>query len=184
MVREGRVEVPFGVEHGGSSEFTLVVRRAAASRGGKPAENMPRLHAGLTHVQYGHSCRPRDIEVRCPRCGALAIARKPSEAGGREIVGDLSPSWALDDWEIVCLGCPFRTAGLAYDVLPTLFWTFEVGRLVVWAWNREHLAFIRRHLIGESTPTERYAWLGTYIPGDWKASAQRVARAIETCLAK
>lgn len=144
---------------------------------------MPRLNAGLTHVRYGHSCRPREIEVRCPRCGALATAQKVSEVGGPELVGDLSPSWSLDDWEITCSACPFRRSGVSYDALPPRYWCFEVGRVVVWAWNREHLAFIRRYLLDDSNDLERYVWLGTYIPGDWKANARQVATAIEMRLA-
>lgn len=145
---------------------------------------MPQLNGGMTHIRYGHARRPRVVEVRCPRCGGLANARKPSEVGGPELVGDLSPSWSLDDWEVTCSGCTFRAVGLAYDALPSCFWTFGVGRLTVWAWNRDHLAFIRRHLLGKPGDAEPYAWMATYIPGDWQASAQRVARAIERRLSK
>ena len=78
---------------------------------GEFGERQPRLTAGMSHVRYGHACRPRVVEVRCPRCGMLATARKPSEVGGPELVGELGPSWSLDDWEITSSGCSFRAVG-------------------------------------------------------------------------
>ena len=140
---------------------------------------MPSLSGGPSHVRYGHRCRPRDLEVRCPRCGDLATARKPSEACEKQLIGDLSPSWTLDDWEVACRKCTFRAGALSYDALPACFWCFDVGRFTVWAWNREHFAFIRRYLLGQADDSGPYAWLGTYVPGEWKANAQLVAKAIE-----
>jgi hypothetical protein len=134
-------------------------------------------NGSLTHVRYGHACRPRLLEVACPRCSCLAIACKPSEKDGT-LIGDLSPSWRLHDWEISCQGCAYRAAALAYQDLPACYWSFDVAGMTVWAWNREHLDFVRRRLLRQTTDSDPYAWLGAYIPGEWKASASRVAAEI------
>lgn len=134
--------------------------------------------AGPAHVRYGHRCRPRDLEVACPRCGALATAKKASESSEPSLIGDMSPSWSLEDWKVACTACLHRASGLAYDHLPACYWTFDVGRIRVWAWNREHLEFLGRYLRGDSAESEPYAWLGTYVPGEWKLNAPRVVEAI------
>lgn len=134
--------------------------------------------SGLTHVRYGHGCRARDLEVVCPRCSALAKAHKPSEKDESLVVGDLSPSWGLADWVVVCSGCPFRAANLRYRDLPPCYWCFDVGSISVWAWNRDHLVFIRRYLQDQAHRDDPFAWLGAYVPGEWKANADRVCKAI------
>jgi hypothetical protein len=81
-------------------------------------------NGSLTHVRYGHSSRPRLIEVVCPYCGGLAQASKPSESDFRsEIVSDLSPTFHIDDWIVKCLSCPKKIDGIAYEKLPPLFYS-------------------------------------------------------------
>lgn len=141
---------------------------------------------GLPHVLYGHRCRPRDIEVSCPRCGHLARARKKSEENERHfhLVGDLSPNWFLNDWTIRCTDCVYRAEDVAYDDLPARYWTFDVGDLVVWAWNRDHLVFLSKYLNGEDTTRDPYGWLGAYVHGAWKQDGARIATAIAARLEK
>lgn len=135
---------------------------------------------GDTHVRYGHAHRPREMEVRCPRCGGLARARKASEVDSRLSVMDIgSPGWNLEDWEVACTACPHRAAGLAYEALPDLYWSFEIGESCVWGWNREHLAFVRRCLLGRPEREEPYAWYEAYVPREWKKDAKRIAVHIE-----
>ena len=142
---------------------------------------VPQL-TGQAHVRYGHACRPRLLEVACPRCSALAIASKPSEKDA-VLVGDLSPSWRVDDWTLACQTCPYRAGDLSYQALPPRYWSFEVGDMTIWGWNREHLDFVRRCLLQQAQDSDPYAWLGNYIPGDWKAYPLRVANEIAKRLA-
>lgn len=137
-------------------------------------------NGGRTHVRYAHAHRPRDLEVRCPRCGGLARARKPSEEGCRFLVVDVgSPGWNVDDWAITCTACPHRASGIAYEALPECYWSFEVGESVVWAWNRDHLAFLRRCLLGRMEREEPYRFFEAYVPREWKLDARRIVAHIE-----
>lgn len=129
-----------------------------------------------THVRYGHSCRPRDLDVQCPSCGHRALANKVSERNESTLIGDMSPGWNVADWTISCLSCAYRAHDVAYDHLPKLFWDFTVGDIGVWAWNRDHLAFLAKYLSGDRTSDDPYAWLGTYVPGDWQRIGRRIAR--------
>jgi hypothetical protein len=138
----------------------------------------PNLSGGPAHVRYGHACRPRLLEVVCPRCSGLATACKPSEANASTLIGDLSPSWGLHDWEVACQSCAYRAEALAYEDLPVRYWSFDVAGKTIWGWNREHLDFVRRSLLGRAHDSDPYAWLRNYIPGDWKADASRVANEI------
>jgi hypothetical protein len=135
-------------------------------------------NGGSTHVRYGHACRPRDLDVACPRCGARAQASKISERNSPPIVGDLSPSWNESDWIVVCTACPYRAADLGYERLPPLFWTTRVGDLEVWAWNRDHLVFLNKFLNGEPTDRDAYGWFGAYVPGVWQRQRARIVKAI------
>jgi hypothetical protein len=135
-------------------------------------------NGGMTHARYAHNCRPRDLELQCPRCGALAIAKKPSEAREPLLIGDLSPGWSLPDWCLTCSACLYRKEGLAFDDLPQPYWHVEVGDIGVWSWNRDHMVFIAEYLDGKASPNHPYAWFGSYIPGTWKRRAADVSRAI------
>jgi hypothetical protein len=133
---------------------------------------------GWTHVRYAHASRPRDIEVACPRCSARARASKVSERNSPPIVGDLSPTWNLSDWTVVCTACPYRAADLGYEGLPPLFWTTTVDDLEVWAWNRDHLVFLSKFLNGEAADHDEYAWFGAYVPGAWQRNRTRILKVI------
>lgn len=139
-------------------------------------------NGGLTHVRYAHACRPRDLDVQCRRCGALALARKPSEVNAPLLIGDLSPSWRLADWYVTCPACAHREENLSFDELPERYWRVEVGGICVWAWNRAHLAFLAEYLDGAASQDHPYAWFGAYIPGEWKRHAGDVVRAIRARL--
>jgi hypothetical protein len=131
-----------------------------------------------THVRYAHACRPRDIDVACPRCRARARASKVSELASPSIIGDLSPSWGVSDWTVACTTCPHRAADLAYKDLPDLFWKTTVGDLEVWAWNRDHLVFLTKYLNGDATKDDAYGWFAAYVPGAWHKKRERIAKVI------
>ena len=136
---------------------------------------------GPAHVRYGHNCRPKDLLVKCPACGGMSLAQKVSERDNREdLVVDISPSWHLNDWELICTTCPKRLDGLSYDSLPTLF--YSGGELGVWAWNREHLEFLAQYLGGKDVSASPYRWLSTYARGKWKANAERVCKSLDRWL--
>ncbi|MFL0798703.1 MAG: hypothetical protein K6L73_14570 [Cellvibrionaceae bacterium] len=135
-------------------------------------------NGGLTHVRYGHFSRPRVIEVVCPSCGALASASKPSEREFKsEVVGDLSPTNSLNDWEVVCTSCPKRISGLAYKDLPGLF--YSAGELDTWAWNTEHMNCILLCLRRENTESNPYHWFMTYVHGKWKKNPDKAIRSFK-----
>jgi hypothetical protein len=133
------------------------------------------------HLRYGHRCRPRDLHVACPRCGSRALAVKPSEHGSGAIVGDLAGTWHLADWSVRCGGCAYRADGLAFEGLPPLYYTFDVGALTVWAWSHAHLEMLGLFLSGRSVAQHPLWWMQTYVPGEWKKKRHRSAlgRAIQ-----
>jgi hypothetical protein len=95
------------------------------------------------------------------------------------LIDDLCPSWRLDDWCVTCTACLYRVPELAFEQLPPEYWRLECGDLSVWAWNRDHLAFIAAFLRADETADKSpYAWFGAYVPGEWKSDAARVAKAI------
>ncbi len=131
-------------------------------------------NGGLTHVRYGHACRPKLLEVVCPKCKSMAKAEKESERDYGTIIGDLSPSWNIDDWIISCTQCFHKESGISYDDLPKLF--FSGGELNIWAWNKDHLTFLIKYLSGQSIKGDRYEWLSTYVPGRWKQQKDRTIK--------
>lgn len=131
---------------------------------------------GWTHIRYQHRCRPRLLHVTCPSCGAMAAATKPSEPESAILVGDLAPSWCKDDWEVTCYRCTFRACGLAYETLPSLY--FSTKELSTWAWNEDHLLCLIRSLEGQDTSADPYHWLMTYIPGLWKRKKKKSISAL------
>ncbi|NQZ42664.1 MAG: hypothetical protein HRT96_21845, partial [Moritella sp.] len=50
------------------------------------------MNGGLTHVRYDHKSRPSKIDIKCPNCSSLAIA-KDEEVGDSLFVGDMSSSF-------------------------------------------------------------------------------------------
>ena len=130
--------------------------------------------SGITHVRYGHNHRPTQIHVRCPRCGSLALALKPSESDMGIATGDVSGTWHLADWTVACSRCPLRLAGLAYESLPPLF--FEIDG--IFAWNRDHLHFLSLHISGHDTAQHPYRFFTTYIRGEWLRDKNRTIKLI------
>lgn len=99
------------------------------------------------------------------------------------MVGDLSETWNLPNWETSCPSCPYRATGLSYDALPALFWRFTVRRSEVWAWNRDHLAFLAAFLVKEDVRRHPYSWFAAYVPGVWKRNGKVIALKIRDRLA-
>jgi len=135
-------------------------------------------NGGATHARYGHRSRARDLDVVCPQCGGRALATQPSASDSGVIVGDLHPAWGLADWTVSCSRCGHGATELSYERLPPLFWMLESGTETVWAWNRDHLAFVAAVLEGQDVRSDPYAWLAAYVPGNWKRDGKRVARTI------
>lgn len=135
---------------------------------------------GLTHIRYGHACRPARIDVRCRRCAGRAIATLPGETA--RLIGDMHPRWnpAGPWWTVQCAMCLAREPDVAYRDLPPLFWQASFRHGALWAWNREHLGFLIRYLQGAPADAEPYGWLAAYVPGRWKSAApeavQRLSR--------
>ena len=139
---------------------------------------------GWTHIRYAHCRRPTRLDVACPRCGGLAHATKTSEVGLSTFTNDCSGTWDKNDWNVVCTSCVYRASHLSYELLPPCYWQVEVGALLVWAWNRDHLSFLARYLNGDDISGDAYAGLATYVPGDWKAAGKRVATTLMATLAQ
>lgn len=136
--------------------------------------------SGVTHVRYGHKCRPTVLDVCCTRCGGRASARKPSESEMGVIVGDTCGTWHLADWMIRCVSCPLRVTGLSYSDLPALYYE-EDG---FYAWNRDHLLFLADSFHGHDTSGNPYGVLGTYIKGEWLRHKKKSIRTIGNLLSR
>ena len=134
-------------------------------------------NGSLTHARYSHCSQPAIIDGRCPACDGVAIAKSPRKWVGGAVIGDLSPSWRKDDWEVSCTQCPMRLSDLSYSDLPPL--SYSGGELGVWAWNAAHLQCLAQHLRREDTSKHEYAWLMTYVPGKWKRNRKRALRELE-----
>lgn len=135
-------------------------------------------NGSLTHVRYGHASRPREIDVVCAGCGGCAHASQPTEQRHAIVVSDLSEAWSIPNWRTSCPSCPYRASGLAYEALPELFWRFTVRDAEVWAWNRDHLAFLAAFLGEEDVAGHPYSWFAAYVPGVWKREGEVIARKI------
>jgi hypothetical protein len=73
---------------------------------------------------------------------------------------------------------PLSCFGLAYEALPELFWRFTFRKAEVWAWNRDHLAFLAALLREEDVAGHPYSWFAAYVPGVWKREGVAIARKI------
>ena len=144
--------------------------------------NTRSMDSGSAHVRYGHDCRPKKLHLSCPKCGSLADAEKPSEKKMQPLIGDLSPSWCIDDWQIVCRSCFYRKEQLGNHDLPGLFYSDD--QTDIWSWNKDHLLCILACLKGENLPFREYDWLMTYVRGTWKGNRQSSIRKIEALLSK
>lgn len=139
---------------------------------------------GPTHVRYAHAWRPRELEVRCPTCGLLARASKPSERDLPPVLCDVTsrPAFVDDDWAVSCTACTFRSTKGTFATLPPLYWKLPWRGDELWAWNREHLGFLRETLLGVNVSRHPCAPLGAYVPGEWKRHAKAAVQAIERAL--
>lgn len=145
--------------------------------------NRYKSNGSLTHTKYGHKSRPKKLHVSCPSCGALAEGSKPSESSGAGImVSDLSPSFNVNDWEVVCFSCPLRLKGLSYEDLPRLFFTSDI--LDVWAWNLDHAKCVIKYLSNEDTAKNPYNWFMAYVSGNWKKKSKKTVLELEQMLKK
>ncbi|BEU03585.1 hypothetical protein OAG1_23850 [Agarivorans sp. OAG1] len=125
------------------------------------------MNGGLTHVRYDHKSRPSKIDIKCPNCSSLAIA-KDEEVGDSLFVGDMSPSFKGSPFSITCTSCMYRKKRLAYEELTEPYFQFEGRGGILWAWNREHLDMIYKYLNGIPIKEHDYKFYHTYIHGDWK----------------
>ncbi len=141
-----------------------------------------RMSGNRSHVRYDHRQRPTCIEVRCPTCQGLAVAKEPEFEEGLLVVGDTSPSWGQQRFQMICTECLYRAEGLGYGDLPEPFHQIEEGGDVLWAWNTDHLRMILRSLHGEDVRHDPYGFFETYIHGAWKQHRDRFIKKIESHL--
>jgi hypothetical protein len=139
-------------------------------------------------MRYGHVTRPTAIALVCPRCGGHALATQPAYASGILAAGDCSQQWG-EPWTVACQRCPYRIEGLDWDHmlgLSKLYFSAIVGGVELWAWNREHLRMIRTVLEGRPLLGDPFAYLATYLRGEWlrRSRRERFARAARAMLAR
>lgn len=139
---------------------------------------------GMTHIRYGHRCRPTALDVVCPRCGGLAHARHLHEAA--PLMGDMSRDFGEDApcWAIRCTACFAQSSDVAYQDLPPLYWRVSRRGLDLWAWNRAHVGLLIHALEGTVADDEPYAFLAAYVPGRWKAQAPAATKLLRRLLAR
>jgi phage FluMu protein Com len=140
-----------------------------------------RRTGGLAHVRYDHLYRARVLHACCPKCGALANAKKNSELEYQNVlIGDLSKSWNLKDWEVRCTSCPKILENIDFIQLPPLFFKNDI--LEIWAWNKDHLAAILDYLQNNLPKDHPYTWLMTYIPKSWKRHKNKAIKTMREML--
>ncbi len=136
-------------------------------RGSKQGKYGFNMMGSMTHVRYDHKQRPSKIEIKCPKCGGLAIAVEPCHAEGRLIVGDLNPPWRTPSFDVTCTACLYRAKQQAYGDLTEPYHQIAHHRDILWAWNLAHLGMIADVLRGRSVDYHPYAFVATYIHRTW-----------------
>ena len=134
--------------------------------------------SGSSHVLYGHKSRPTEIHVSCPNCNHKAIAKKDCELEFNEFSCDISGTWSVDDWKTTCTFCARRKEGLSYANLPSLY--YRDGD--IFAWNRDHLLFLKLYFDGCDTSTNPYHRHKAYIRRDWLRRKSRSIQSINKLL--
>lgn len=162
-----------------------------------PGERKPResgTYGRLSHGRYAHERRPTRLAVACPRCGARATAVEGDGSDPMGISVDGGPdnytvarSGEYADppvWSVRCSAAPHRTEGLRWDDLGEPWFQVEARGEVLWAWNEDHLRFLRDVLAGTNVSGHPYAPLATYVRGAWKKHAEDFVKAIDGVLAE
>ncbi len=134
------------------------------------------IGGGLGHVRYEYEHRPAKIDIKCPKCSALAFAK---ENGEHTFSGDLSDNWNSSPFSILCTKCLYREENLSYQQLTEPYYQIEGRGEILWAWNIEHLQMIYKFLKDEPIKNHKYEFFHTYIHGDWKKYKQFYIKAIE-----
>lgn len=115
------------------------------------------------HLIYDHGYVPNSLGVSCPRCESEAVAKR---AAPRE------------PYSITCLSCPYRAVTIAFENLPPLFYKVAEPGTELWAWNREHLLFLRDYLKSPHSPLLRRDIYGPYVRREWLLKRRALVRAI------
>jgi len=131
---------------------------------------------GLTHVRYAHKWVPSVIDIVCPRCGGRVVATSqatqvmtPRGPNKRNPGRDPNSTWSL-----LCTSCTFRKRGVAFAEVAPFFHEFGVSRCKVWAWNLDHLCFLKMFLEGQPTEGHPYHGYRTYVRGAWLKGNNRI----------
>lgn len=138
-----------------------------------------RSGGGINHVRYDHKLRPTKIDVVCPNCQELAVARDRISEEGSVFCGDMTKSWRGAPFDVVCTRCAYKSSGLSYAQLPPPYHQIYVYGERLWAWNSQHLNMIYLVLCGRDIKGHPYEWLATYIHGNWKKKSRKYIKAIE-----
>ena len=83
------------------------------------------------------------------------------------LIGDMSFTWHLADWSVVCHKCSYRASSAGFNDLPSPFFRVVTRGSELWAWNRDHFYMLLRLLNHESISGDPYEWFATYAHGDW-----------------
>lgn len=123
-------------------------------------------NGGKTHVRYAHKHYPKVIELKCNKCGFKIIATNKNVPNGIEYFMDISDY--EKKWNLICLNCTFRSE-LNWDELAEFdFWLkTEIGQIVFWSWNIDHLNMILKKLKKEDLKSNKWEFFQNYIPKDW-----------------
>jgi hypothetical protein len=136
---------------------------------------------GINHVRYDHKSRPTRIDIKCPRCNGLAMA-KDIDNTKYEFVSDLAPTWDNSSFSVTCANCLYRKEKLSYGELAEPYYQIYGRGEVLWAWNRLHLDMLLKYLNGRDVKGHPYEFYQTYVHGDWKKYRESYIKGISKFL--
>ena len=132
------------------------------------------MRSGYTHVMYDHFHFPRNLELKCPYCGAKSHAKNTSVPESIEHFMDISIFIGI--WEFKCINC-IKTQQLDWDELKEIaLWNkIEIRNEIVWAWNSKHLDMIVKRLKNENIENHAWGFFATYINKNWLKNLKKEA---------
>lgn len=122
-----------------------------------------------------HLTRPDEIHVVCPKCGGRAVAHTPARRHYPARMVDLDRRGFSSHWSVACLECPHRARNLAYEDIGGRYYRVEARGKELWAWNRDHLVMMLRHLEGRSISDHPYHPYQTFMRKEWVSRSNRTA---------
>jgi hypothetical protein len=83
---------------------------------------------------------------------------------------------------VKCLSCVFRAAEVSFDTLPPLFYQGSARGSGLWAWNRDHLLFLRSYLHSPHSREGKKSWYSVYVRREWLLRRHSLVKAIDQFL--